>query len=266
MPCLQLRPSSAKHKRRTKRRQVSLSLHRHICSGHQQENRLLQYAFRKPRPLVSLCCLDAATNVALNVVLALLVSKEGSAQVKLKLGLVGDDAGHTFQFTGPGTAVAEREAFKTELTNIIANNRNGGATVDFAVNHKNPSPRTATPLLSVPASRAGSVSSNGRASSSAPSGPADDFHTRKNVLLKNQELADLHKQLVMTGQITENEFWEGREVLFPCHRVSCYSYALIYLSSSICYLLKLHRVLSKGEDQANWSTHVLKLPLAEISK
>lgn len=153
---------------------------------------------------------------------ALFCSKEGSAQVKLKLGLVGDDAGHMFTFTAPqAAATAEREAFKKELTIIIGNNR---AVVNTSGEPFVAAPGTPTPLTSLnasaprplPVSRATSVSSNGRASSSAPSGATDDFRLRKKVLVKNPDLAALHKELVMSGQITESEFWEGREVSSFC--------------------------------------------------
>ena len=141
---------------------------------------------------------------------ALFCSKEGSAQVKLKLGLVGNDAGHTFMFTSP-QANADREMFKTEITKIISLNRNTSASVDNgAVSAKalaSSIQRAATSSVS----RATSVSSNDRMSI-APSGLMDDYHIRKKVLMKSPELATLHRELVMTGQITENEFWEGREV------------------------------------------------------
>ena len=42
--------------------------------------------------------------------------------------------------------------------------------------------------------------------------PVNDFRIRKKVLVKTPELAALHRELVMSGQITETEFWEGREV------------------------------------------------------
>jgi hypothetical protein len=40
----------------------------------------------------------------------------------------------------------------------------------------------------------------------------EDFRLRKKVLMAHPELATLHRELVMTGQITENEFWESRQV------------------------------------------------------
>jgi transcription initiation factor TFIIH subunit 1 len=44
--------------------------------------------------------------------------------------------------------------------------------------------------------------------------PINDFRIRKKVLVKTPELAALHRELVMSGQITETEFWDGREVLY----------------------------------------------------
>lgn len=149
---------------------------------------------------------------------ALFCSKEGSPQVKLKLALVGNDAGHTFQFTSP-QAVAEREVFKKELTNIIGINRaNGTAALGPvpAIPKANGTPSVPPVARSVPLSRATSVLSNDRASSVAPPGASDDFRLRKKVLVKNAELAALHKELVMSGQITESEFWDGREVCGAC--------------------------------------------------
>jgi len=39
-------------------------------------------------------------------------------------------------------------------------------------------------------------------------------------LLRNAELAELHKQLVMTGQISEAEFWEGRQQLLRAEQAN----------------------------------------------
>ena len=42
--------------------------------------------------------------------------------------------------------------------------------------------------------------------------PIRDFAIRKKVLVKTPELAALHRELVVSGQITETEFWDGREL------------------------------------------------------
>ncbi len=142
---------------------------------------------------------------------ALFCSKEGSPQVKLKLALVGNDAGHTFMFTAPqATASAEREVFKRELTMMISENRSNSSAQQQRV-HQQENIVPGTPKNFPGVSRATSVSS-GRASSLGPAGAPDDLQLRKKVLVKNSELAKLHRDLVLSGQITEAEFWEGREV------------------------------------------------------
>lgn len=164
----------------------------------------------------------------LTFVQALFCSKEGSAQVRLKLGVVGDDTGHNFTFTAPQSAAhIERDTFKKELTSIISRNR---AVLDIT-----PRPPLAAPVLPVPApnvttprpiishsrastSRAESVSST-RATTPViiGNGPASDFRLRKTVLMNNPDLRKLHRELVMSGQITEAEFWDGREVIIVSH-------------------------------------------------
>ncbi|EMD37872.1 hypothetical protein CERSUDRAFT_105750 [Gelatoporia subvermispora B] len=149
---------------------------------------------------------------------SLFCSKEGAAQVRLKVALVGDDTGHNFTFTSPQpVALAEREKFKNELTNIIARNRNASATpAATAPGTPSASVRTSSvaPLgipspARPPVSRAASASSDSRGTPA--NDPTSDFRLRKKVLLSNAELAALHREMVMGGHISENEFWEGRE-------------------------------------------------------
>ncbi|KAI0318258.1 hypothetical protein OF83DRAFT_1057189 [Amylostereum chailletii] len=153
---------------------------------------------------------------------SLFSSKEGAAQVRLKIGLVNDEAGHTFTFiSSQATALTERETFKTELSNIITQNR---ATPPTTLAHPSvpavPSPHgPGTPRNQFPhtpyasTSRAASVSSDARTPGTPSNDPVNDFRLRKKVLLKNPELAALHRELVMSAQISESEFWEGREHL-----------------------------------------------------
>ena len=116
-------------------------------------------------------------------------------------------------------ALTEREMFKAQLTTIISNNR---ATHETGAVQP---PQTGLPIptsssngavrrVPVPVprpsdSRAESVSSH---RGTPVNDPINDFHVRKKVLLNTPELATLHRELVMSGQITETEFWEGREV------------------------------------------------------
>ncbi|KAF8124951.1 hypothetical protein EV363DRAFT_1353200 [Boletus edulis] len=159
---------------------------------------------------------------------SLFCSKEGAAQVRLKLGLVNDDAGHNFTFTTTPQEVAysERETFKTELTNIISRNRSSGVlAAASAQTPKGPvtaastlTPSKAATPAALPASRAStsratSVVSDGRTPILSGQDAATVFRLRKRVLFANPELLALHKELVMGGQITEAEFWDGREHL-----------------------------------------------------
>ncbi|KAG1809358.1 uncharacterized protein BJ212DRAFT_1379623 [Suillus subaureus] len=143
---------------------------------------------------------------------SLFCSKEGAAQVRLKLGLVNDEAGHNFTFTSPSAvAYAEREAFKQELTNIISRNRSAAPTPLQKPTPLSTPAKTPAPIQST--SRATSVSSDTRTPILSGIDAATDFRLRKKVLLSNPELLALHKELVMSGHITESEFWDGREHL-----------------------------------------------------
>lgn len=125
-------------------------------------------------------------------------------------------------------ALAERDKFKVELTNIISRNRTGPTAVVPPVSGplvaKLPVTANATIVPSKPGtpvtgpasrasiSRATSVVSDGRSPIIPGADAASDFRLRKKVLMSNPELLALHKDLVMSGQLTESEFWEGREV------------------------------------------------------
>ncbi|KAF8588721.1 BSD-domain-containing protein [Ramaria rubella] len=143
---------------------------------------------------------------------SLFCSKEGAAQVRLKLGVVGDDQGHNFTFTAPPPAATQdREVFKRELSSIISRNR---AALE---NASGPPSFLPTPVHAgfgrppQPLSRGSTPGS--MTPTAGASGSPEDFRLRKKVLLKTPELAALHLELVVAGQITEAEFWEGREHL-----------------------------------------------------
>ncbi|KAF9469932.1 hypothetical protein BDZ94DRAFT_1243580 [Collybia nuda] len=175
-----------------------------------------------------------SVRVAYSDAASLFCSKEGAAQVRLKLGLLGDDTGHNFTFTSPqSVAYAERELFKKELTNIISRNRSAQDTPKLLV----PSTTTSASLptlvsgaptprpLVIPShsstSRAGSVSSDRRSTPVIPGNDAaSDFRLRKKVLISHPDLGSLHRDLVMSGLITEAEFWDGREHLLLAQAAS----------------------------------------------
>jgi transcription initiation factor TFIIH subunit 1 len=190
--------------------------------------------------------------------LALFCSKEGAAQVRLKIALFNDENGHNFTFISPN-ARAEREKFKSELTVIVGTNKaateagsKGPVTstpVPIVPLTTTPARKTPTPTTSnaptprpsggappIPLSRAASVASERRAATPVIAGidHTNDFKLRKKVLVNNPDLAALHKDLVISGQITEAEFWDGREVfhLFFSTRYLLGSYVC---NNSTCY-------------------------------
>lgn len=141
--------------------------------------------------------------------------------MRLRIGLVGDGSGRDFTFTSSpqSTAYTERETFKREITTIISRNRtvtdanikapSAAPTPAVVSNAPTPRPHGVSRHSS---SRAPSVSSDGKTPVIPGSDPTTDFRLRKKVLMSNPELGTLHRDLVMSGQITESEFWEGREV------------------------------------------------------
>ncbi|KZV97754.1 hypothetical protein EXIGLDRAFT_811339 [Exidia glandulosa HHB12029] len=143
-------------------------------------------------PSVRIRAVDMAT---------LFCSKPGAPAVRLKLNVfhAPSDGGHFFTFTSP-RADEERENFKRELSTIIARNR--------ASTTPAPSPSPTKPRSVVGAAAPGTPT---------PAPPDSlsqaDFALRKTVILKHPELAQLHRALVISGQISEAEFWEGREHL-----------------------------------------------------
>ncbi|CAE7146032.1 unnamed protein product [Rhizoctonia solani] len=125
-------------------------------------------------------------------------SKPGSASTSMKV-MDGPDPklnAYTFVFTS-SKAVAEGNNFKEMITNILTQNiaqqqaqaaREQAAAADTQA----AAPVTITPRADRPLS-------------------VNDL--RKSVLIKRLDLAALHRELVMTGNLTEAEFWAGREHL-----------------------------------------------------
>lgn len=194
----------------------------------------------------------------------------------LKITLLNEPpgAGHNFTFTAEPQpkALAERDAFQNELLNIIANNRS--TTTPTAQSTPAPTlasasarnggavPPRATPALSArtsaatPMSRATSVVADGRSTTPFGADSAAEFRLRKNVLLANPDLANLHKELVMSGQINEADFWEGRSV-----RCCCYVINIGILIYCIISIFLQHNPRSKRNvraDLVNLSTLVPK--------
>ena len=111
-------------------------------------------------------------------------------------------------------------------------------------------PRPATTPLRPSTSRATSVATERRETPViAGTDPASEFRLRKKVLMSNPELLTLHRDLVMTGQITEAEFWDGREVCLLLHLPSSSADAL----HSISYFPRPPPSPRRKANLDNWS-------------
>lgn len=111
----------------------------------------------------------------------------GSAKILLKIvaDQGGQEASHTYAFVSKDNALQDREAFKGELTQAISRSR---------------------------AKDKGSPSTPQDSGTSSPvAGANQEFELRKKLLMSNAELAQLHRELVFSNQLSEEEFWQGRE-------------------------------------------------------
>jgi len=142
-------------------------------------------------------------------------SKAGVTKKRLRLHVADQLEPFQFSFTSPpAVADAELEKFKSLLAAVVSANTSGSSGSAPST------PRN--PPVKLPGSPLPPTASNqpprppnpyGRSSSAAPSkGGQYGSEVYQKVLTKNPELGDLHRSLVQSGQITEQEFWEGREV------------------------------------------------------
>ncbi|KAH9809350.1 hypothetical protein DFH28DRAFT_1098569 [Melampsora americana] len=113
---------------------------------------------------------------------------------------------YNFSFTSPNS-IDDREEFKREISQVIAQNR---ASKDFTqepikqvepINQVNEPNNNLTNESSVSIDKGKSVD------------PLQDWRLKKRVLQNDLELRQLHKEMVIGGQISEGEFWDGREEL-----------------------------------------------------
>ncbi len=168
----------------------------------------------------------------------MLASKPEKPRVSLKVVFKDDIpvGGLLFTFTNPSTAQTDRQRVQDLLIPHVSANRMGLSSTAPAATPATPS----TPSGAAGAVQAVMSSSKGkrkadeidgvsnaaspRGSAGTPGsgvgvGPAGGGtrrvglnNLRKRVLDKNATLKMLHRELVLGGQITESEFWDGREV------------------------------------------------------
>ncbi|GAA6063087.1 hypothetical protein JCM10212_005150 [Sporobolomyces blumeae] len=177
---------------------------------------------------------------------ALFASKEGGPRVMLKVAFTptapSTDDSYNFTFTSAASALSDRERFKGEISAMIAQNREreaqaatsgaaaavtGGVAANGSANGGN---NSASGGAGGGGQGGGGVEAKGKGKERASDSPApgrgtptvgtttapsqaSTFRLRKLVLQASPQLLALHRELVLTNQITEAEFWEGREDL-----------------------------------------------------
>ncbi|KAF8342155.1 uncharacterized protein EI90DRAFT_3032292 [Cantharellus anzutake] len=149
-------------------------------------------------------------NIAHSKISNLFCTKEGVPKKKLKLNVTDSDEAYMFHFTSPpAVAEAELAKFKSLLLEVITQNTTKASIPIPNVTGKASTPSSPSTPIPRPTTPAYS-----RASSATPlRNQPFSFEIRQKVLTTSPELSSLHRELVETGQITEEEFWEGREHL-----------------------------------------------------
>ncbi|KAG8907947.1 RNA polymerase II transcription factor B subunit 1 [Tulasnella sp. 403] len=146
----------------------------------------------------------------------LFASKASATNRKLKLVFANGDP---YTFTFPNGDDAEK--FKGHLSDIVTRNKEKAAAVAAAGNAATTSANGAETPANGPQAESSNAEGSKQAgvgSSQLRSANAQKRRLNKNelkaaVLKRSPELARLHADLVRTGQISEAEFWEGREHL-----------------------------------------------------
>ncbi|BEI90749.1 uncharacterized protein CcaverHIS019_0308190 [Cutaneotrichosporon cavernicola] len=158
---------------------------------------------------------------ALNRVTNMLASKAGSARTSLKL-VFQDDVpvgGLLFTFTGP-TKDADRQAVQDRLIPFVSAHRTPAASTPVpnpalaaVASGSNPASTPGSPAPGTP----GTPVSIARKRKAEDISPADAEarrrmnKVRERVLRSNPTLQALHRELVQARQITEEEFWDGKQ-------------------------------------------------------
>ncbi|GAA5871528.1 hypothetical protein JCM16303_000784 [Sporobolomyces ruberrimus] len=168
---------------------------------------------------------------------ALFASKEGGPRVMLKIAFnplpPQTDDSYNFTFTSAATALSDRERFKGEISTIIARNRereaqiasnaaaaagtqNGTSTAGGGQD-KGKGKAVESRANDQSGGGANTLNSTTQPSSSTTTTTATSqggtFRLRKQILQSSPQLLSLHRELVLSGQLTEQEFWQGREQL-----------------------------------------------------
>ncbi|PWN93297.1 hypothetical protein FA10DRAFT_263961 [Acaromyces ingoldii] len=171
--------------------------------------------------------------VAPGSIIGILISKPDAPRVSLKVRLNGplapdDKDSVLFEYTGGGSgdrqrALDDRERFKDRLSEIASKNKASTSTSNSTSTSTPaavPSPAPASPAVAT------SIADKGKARASpavsAEKRQREELDLRIRVLQANPTLALLHRQVVMSKQITDVEFWShpARAALLNAERAS----------------------------------------------
>ncbi|WVF71377.1 hypothetical protein IAT40_006181 [Kwoniella sp. CBS 6097] len=188
-------------------------------------------------------------NQAMNRAINMLASKAGSKSISLKI-LFKDDipsGGLLFVFSNQSTREDDRKAVQDILIPFVAANKNpqsttGGNGTGTSSGPGTPSTAPTAAAVATPSTNAAAavMSANAKgkrkAEDSSPSatpgvstpnlppavraGREKQYKLRQKVLKKNPTLRMLHRELVLGKQITEEEFWDGREALIQAEEMA----------------------------------------------
>lgn len=138
----------------------------------------------------------------------LFASKAGSGKIVLRVVITGPEGAEqnlNFTFINASSALSDREHFKNGLSDVLAINR-GGST---EASQPGTPATTGEPPLSEKARGKQKATTPAEGNQQEP----HDMTLRMNLLQREPDLRQLHAELVITGTITEDEFWAGREHL-----------------------------------------------------
>lgn len=146
----------------------------------------------------------------------LFASKAGSGKIVLRVCVAsaqdGTEQNLNFTFINASTALSDREHFKNGLSDVLAHNRATGQSSEPSQTGT-PAAAAAGPQLSEKAKGKQRASSTALRSETPQEGGSHDMSLRMTLLQREPELRQLHAELVITGAISEDEFWAGREHL-----------------------------------------------------
>ncbi|GAA5975261.1 hypothetical protein JCM11641_005907, partial [Rhodosporidiobolus odoratus] len=165
-------------------------------------------------------------SIPLDSLTALFASKPGGARTMLKLQFTPSTTSipqslqdaHSFVFTSPTSHLQDRDRFKDHLSRTVAHNRereaNKASTAAAAAATPSTAPSASldgnAQTLDAPAGSASPAPTTAAPTTNPSTSSSQDQQTyrlRKHLLRTTPSLLTLHRDLVLSGALTEAEFW-----------------------------------------------------------